>query len=107
MRPSWNLDRPLRVGAVQIAVLIHHLRLNPDTEGKTERGNFFRQSGQTRWQFFAVFHPVAERARVSVTLAEPSVIENEKLDSKTLRLFRETDKEGFVNVKVRRFPAVK
>ncbi|TVR04622.1 MAG: hypothetical protein EA403_04635 [Spirochaetaceae bacterium] len=30
--PSGNLERPLRMGAIEIAVGADHLRLNPDTK---------------------------------------------------------------------------
>ena len=56
---AGGLDNPVRVAAVQIAVLIHHFQLKPEAEFQSQRLDFFGKPFDAIRQTLKVRGPVA------------------------------------------------
>lgn len=91
--------------AVQIRVYRDHLRFKPESELHAEAVNFlgeFRKAAD-----LTLIHlPVAKARIVVVSMAEPSVVQNQHLDSELLRLFCERVDFLPIKVKICRLPVV-
>ena len=76
---SRNIHRPVRMRPVTVTVHIYHLRLHPDTKGKSERVDLVRQSPDTVRQLLFIRFPVTQRTLIILTLPEPAVIHHKQL----------------------------
>ncbi len=106
MSLSRNIHSPLRMGPVQTALHIHHLRLHPDTEGKPKRLHFIAQSFQTTGQLLIVYFPVPQRAAVVGALPEPPVVHHKKLNARILTGLRQPQQLPLIDREICRLPAV-
>ena len=70
-------ERPVGMRAVQVGVLVDHLRLHPDAELDAERVDLLDELGERAAELLLVDRPVAERAEVVVAVAEPAVVHDE------------------------------
>ena len=75
-------ERPLGVGAVQVAVGVDHLRLDPDAELHAERLHVVDQRRQPVGMRVGRHHPVTEPGAIVAARAEPAVVEHEALDAR-------------------------
>ena len=101
-----NDHRPVRVRAEQIAVLIDHLRLDPDAEFHAGFIDTADQLRKRAAKLFFIRRPVAERQEITVSLSEPAVVHDQQIDAEILRLLRQADDPVSVKIKVESFPAV-
>ena len=72
-------ERPLRVSAVQVAVRVDHLRLDPDAELHAQAAHVIDQRAEAGRVRIGRHDPVAEAGRVVAARAEPPVVEHEPL----------------------------
>ena len=80
-RPARRADRPVRVTLEQAAARTDHLGLDPQAELEAQRLDLRRQRAKPARELAPINDPVAERAVVAVSLAEPAVVEDEQLDA--------------------------
>ena len=107
IRPASRYDKcPVRMLPVQVAVFIHHLRFDPDTEFQSHPIDLLDQLTQAAPQLFLIDFPVAESSQLTVSLAEPSVIHDEHLDPELCGLLRQFQKRLPGEIKIGRLPAV-
>ena len=64
---------------IQIAVGVHHLRLDPQAEVHSERMDSLDERLQAAGKFPGVDDPVAESRMVIVPRAEPAIVHDEAL----------------------------
>ena len=105
-RPAGDADRPVRVGAEQLAVRADHLGLDPEPEVEPERGDPLGDAVEPVGQLRPVDEPVAERGGVVVAGAEPAVVEDEQLDAELARRRGDRDEPVGVEVEVGPLPVV-
>ena len=98
---------PIGVGAVQIGVHVHSLRLKPKTEVQTHRIYLLCQTFQAVGQLLGVHIVVAKARLVIIALAEPTVIQHEELAAKSLGILCQSNKPVVVKVEHAALPAVK
>ena len=103
---SRNLQRPVRMLPVQIAVLRYHLRLKPESELHTHLMNFLRQRCQAAPDLLLIHKPVAKSAVIVIALSEPAVIQYQHLNSKLLCLSGNFQDLVIIKIKICRFPVV-
>ena len=72
---------PVGMISKQVAVLVYHLWLNPNTEIHTKLINIIDKFVKSVWKFVFINIPVAKSCTVVITLAEPTVIHNKKLNA--------------------------
>ena len=92
--------------AVQVTIDIDHLRFNPEAEPHPHRRDFTGETADAVRYFFAIYNPVAQRGSRRISLAEPAVIEYEKLDTEICGLFCHGKDLLFIKVKIRRLPVI-
>ena len=92
--------------AVEVRVYGHHLRLEPEAELEAALVRTLRHALQAALELLHVDNPVAERAVVVLTLAEPAVVKHHELDAEVFGTGREIVHLRIVEVKVRRLPVV-
>ncbi len=103
---SRYLQRPVRMLTVQIAVLGNHLRLEPETELHSHIMNLPGELPEASFQLFLVHIPVAQTAVVIISLAKPSVVKNQHLNSKLRRLPGNVQDFLPVKIKISGLPVV-
>ena len=74
-----RLDDPVRMGAEQAGICVHHLRLEPQTKQQPQSVYLFRQACKAAGQLFAVDGVIAQALCVIVPCAKPSVVQHEQL----------------------------
>src|SRR5271163_4439546 len=84
--PIWELHRPVGVLTVEIAVRIHHLRLDPDAEVHPQRVHLLDHRLQAVGKLLLVEVPVAQAAVIVVALTKPAII-NHKSPTPSLAAF--------------------
>ena len=75
-RPSRYLQTPVRMRAVQIRILVHHFRLEPETELHTDIVQLFRKCLQTTGKFLLIYHPVTQSGFFIIPGAEPAIVQH-------------------------------
>ena len=83
------VQAPVRVGAVEFAIRVHHLRLHPKTEVHAEPPHGVDQRRKPIREETGVGLPVAEAACVVAPTAEPAVVEHEAFDAERGSVLRE------------------
>ena len=99
-------QHPVRMGPVQIAVLIYHLRLYPQPERKA---HFFYPAGYSRHslrQLFPVGIPVSQGGPAVIPSAEPAVIQYKKFHSHIFGGSGKLKDFFFVKVEIGGFPVI-
>ena len=104
--PAGQRERPVRMRAVQIAVLVDHLRLKPQAEAEAQRVDPLDEPAQAALELRLVDKPVAQTAVVVVAAAEPAVVEHQHVDAHARRLLGNGDDLVGCKVKKGRFPVV-
>ena len=97
---------PVGMSAVEVAVLVDHLRLYPQTEPQSHIVDFFDKSVKSVRQLAFIRYPVSQSRVIVVAVFEPSVIEHKQLQAQVLCLFGYRDQFFFGKVEVCRFPVV-
>ena len=98
--------RPVRVAAVELAVLADHLRLHPDAEFQPERVDLRDQLAERAAELFLVHRPVAEGAQIVPALAEPAVVHHQHLDAEIGRLAGQRQQGLAAEVEIGGLPTV-
>ena len=104
--PSWNRHRPVRMRAIKIAVLIHHLGLDPDPELQPCPVDLVHKISKRASEFFFINIPVAEAAAVIIAFSEPAIIHDQHLNPKILCAHREIKQLFLIEIKIAGLPAV-
>ena len=78
---AGNADSPIGMGTVKVTVGIDALGLKPETEFHSHFIDLISNISDAARELFAVFYPVAKACRVAVSLAKPTVVEDEHLYS--------------------------
>ena len=92
--------------AVQIAVGVHHLRLDPDAKVHAQRVYAIDHRFQAVRKLLRVHIPVAQAGVIVLALAEPSVIDDEPLHTQLGSLLRQGYLARFAHIEFRGFPGV-
>jgi hypothetical protein len=90
--------------AIQVAIGVDHLRLDPQPEVHTEAVHVVDEAFQALREFLRIYDPVAQAGVVVVARAEPSVVHHEQLDPQLSGLVRQFRLPGFVDVEGGRLP---
>jgi len=104
--PARDVEAPIGMGAVEVAVGGDHLRLEPEAEFHSLGVDLAGQVGEAVGELFGVGDPVAERGAVVVAMAEPAVVEDEELDARFLGIAGELLELGGGEVEVGGLPVV-
>ena len=75
-------QRPVGMGAVQVAVRVDHLWLKPDAERHAFAVHMVDQRPKTVRVFARVYFPVRQRRGVIIALAEPAIVQHKPLGPK-------------------------
>ena len=105
-QPTVGLQDPLRVGAGEVAVLVHHLGFEPQAELHAERADPVDQRAESVRPDVLVDVPVAEAGVVVAAAAEPAVVEHVAFDAEGRGTLGEVDEAGQVVVEVHGLPHV-
>src|SRR3954471_13470164 len=92
--------------AIEVAVGIHHLRLDPDAEVHAELMDAIDDRLETVGKFFFINVPVAESGVIVLALAEPSVVDDKALDAEGSGLFSKRKLAGFADPELGGLPRV-
>ena len=76
---AGHLEGPVGMGAVEVGVFVHHLRLHPDAELHAQVLDALGQGGQAAGKLLLIDVPVAQSAEVVVPLPEPAVVHHHHL----------------------------
>ncbi len=104
--PPLGLDYPVRVGPIEVAVGVHHLRLVPYAEAEPLCVHPLDKALDAALQLVLVHLPVAQGLGVVVPGAEPAVVHHQHVHAQLLCLSGEVHQEVIVEVEHRRLPAV-
>ena len=80
-RAAGEIDHPIGMGAVQIAIGVDHFGLNPESEIHFEVVDAINQGLQPLGKLLRVDGPIAEAGVVVVALAEPAIVDHEEFDT--------------------------
>ena len=80
-RTVGEMDHPIGMRAIEVAIGVHHLGLDPKAEVHAEPVDVFDQRLEALREFLRIDEPVAQAGAIVVALAEPAVIHHEQLDS--------------------------
>ena len=105
-RALGQLDRPVGMRTVKLAVNIHALRLKPKPEAHTHAANTAGESLQPAGKLFAIYLIVAQSRLVVVSRTEPAVIKNKKLYAEFFSPPRQAQKLATGKLKKMGFPVV-
>ena len=104
--PSGGPQGPVGVGAVEVGVGAHHLRLDPQAEVQPQCLDAGRQGLQSAGELALVHVPVPQAAEVRVPLAEPAVVQDEELHAQRRALPGDVHQALRVKVELRGLPVV-
>lgn len=105
-RPARNVQRPVGVRAVQVAVGRDHLRLEPDAELHTVFVYVFVDRFEAAGQLPPIDRPVAQRAVVRVAPPEPAVVDDQQLHAEVGRAVGDFLDARLVKAEIAGFPHV-
>ena len=103
---SRDLDRPVRMCTVEVAVLGDTFRLKPETELHTHGIDSVCDRFQTAFQLVGIDIPVTQSADISLTFSKPAIVENQHLHAKFGCAFCDVQDLFFIKIKVGCFPVV-
>ena len=90
--------------AVEVAVAVDHLGLNPYTETDAERLYTADKRGQTVLEAVGICVPVAQTCAVADTCAEPAVIHYDGIHAAILCAARKVGHQILVDIEEESFP---
>ena len=99
-------QRPIGVGAVDVAVGVDHLGLEPDSEGHAEVVDVVDQGTEAVGIFARIDLPIGQAARVIIALAEPTVVEHKAFSAQIGGAGGDVFEHVEFVVEVDRFPAI-
>ena len=105
-RSALDMQHGVGMGAIQVAVRIDHLRLDPEPELQAHAGDRVDQRTQAMRIFFRVGPPVAEARAGIVAAGHPAVIEHETFDPETHGCARLRQQPVMVVVEIIALPGV-
>src|ERR1700690_2550885 len=76
---------------IEVAIRIHHFRLNPDAEVHPQRVHLLDHGPQAVRKLLLVQVPVAQAAVIVVALTKPAIINHKSLYSEPGRFLRKSD----------------
>ena len=101
-----HMDDPVRVRAVEITVLIDHLKLEPETELDSDLLHLLRQPVDTGRQLLKVAIPVSKTAVVIISCAEPAVVEDKEFNADFFGLPRHREQLLLCEIEVSPLPVI-
>lgn len=104
--PAPGADGPVRMGAVQVAVGIDHLRFVPDAEFDAQGVDPLDQALQPALELLLVDSPVSQGAVVVAAVSKPAVVHHQHFDAQLLGLPGECRQLVVVKIEVGGLPAV-
>ena len=99
-------ERPVGMCAVEVAVLVDHLGLEPEPEPEPEGVDLLDELRKSIAELGLVNRPVAQTAAVVVPQPEPPVVEDEHVDAQIRGLAGEREDRVAGEVEVHGLPAV-
>ena len=93
--------------SVEVAVLIYHLKLYPDTKIKPHSLYFIGKPGHSAWKFLGIYKPVTKPSVIIISCTEPAVIKNEEFHSDFFSFGGYFYKFFFIKIKIGSFPVIK
>ena len=106
LKAARRADQPVRMRAVELAVLIYHLKLHPESEVEAQGLDLPGESGDSVRQLLQVCLPVPESLVVIVPLSEPAVVQHEELRADLLRLLRDAENLLLIEVEEGGLPVI-
>ena len=104
--PPWEVHRPVRMRAIQVAIGVDHFRFHPEPELHAEAIDLLNQTAQAVRKFVLVHSPIAEACMIAVAGAKPAVVHDETFDTNLGSLFGERLLPRFINFELGCFPGV-
>jgi hypothetical protein len=101
-----KVDRPVRVRAVEVAVRVDHLRLQPEAEIHAQRVDPLDQRLDAVGEFAGVGPPVAQARVVDVAAVEPAVVHHKEFHAHLRRDLGHGDLRRLVHIEEDRLPGV-
>src|ERR1051326_962539 len=103
---AWKIHDPVRVSAIQIAVGVDHLGLDPQSKIHAEVVHVIDQGREAVRKLLRVDEPIAQSGAIVVSLAEPAVVHDEKLDAELCSFIGELFLPRLVHGESRGLPRV-
>ena len=103
---SRSRQNPVRMLSIEIAVLVDHFRLKPETEFHAFRRYLLRDSCNAIRQLFQIRIPVSQRRMIILPFSEPSVIQYKQFDSKLFCRAHDLQNLFLIEIKISRFPVI-
>ena len=104
--PPRNAQGPVRMRPIEIRIFAHHLRLDPEAELQALVLNLADQAAEAVRELAEIRCPVAQGAVVLIAVAEPAVVQNQKLHAELFCAFRQAQQQRLVKGQICRLPAV-
>ena len=105
-RTASDLQRPVRVSTIELAVRIDHLRLDPEAEFHTKPGHVVSQRAKAVRILHIVRPPVAQAAGVVIATVEPAIVEHEAFDPGLGGGIGQVLQRSLVVIEIEAFPGV-
>ena len=99
-----DVDAPIGVAAVELAVRRHHLRLHPQPKLQPQGVDLPGKPLQAARQLFFIFKPVPQGAGVVVAVTKPAVVQHQHLDARLCRPAGQLQHALVVEPKIERPP---
>ena len=105
-RTLRNLNCPVRMCPIEVAVLGDHLRLEPDAEPHAHRLDLLHQIVQSAGELFLIDKPVPQSGAVVVPLAEPAVVQHQHIHAEACSFFGNVQDLFRIEAEIGGFPVV-
>ena len=99
-------QRPVRVGAIKVRILIDRFRLKPQAKLHPQLIDLLGKAGKTLRQLFPIHIVIAKTCQIIVAVAKPAVIQNKQLAAQIFGTACQIQQAGLVKIKHTTFPAV-
>ena len=103
------MNNPIGVFLIEFAFGVDHLRLYPDTETDALFGSSLREASNSTREFVVRFLPVTKALtvrRAGILVAEPAIVEQEKVNAHVGGVFHELDEALLVETEIGSLPVV-
>ena len=91
---------------VKVGIFVHHLRFEPEAEFHSKGLYPFRKPSNSLGKPLRIGLPVSQACAVAAPLSEPAVIQDKKLNSRSLCGLCQPEKLFLRKIKIRGLPVV-
>ena len=91
---------------IEIRILTHHLRFDPEAELQSLRLDLPNQPAEAVRKLPTIRHPVAQGTVILIPVTEPAVVQYQQFHAKLPGIPGQAQQQCFVEVQIRRLPAV-